>query len=353
MTSNEELLSIVIDNYNYGQYMAQAIESALAQDYEKLEVVVVDDGSNDSSREVIASYGERVVAVFKHNGGQASALNAGFAASRGDVLLFLDSDDYLAPQAGGSVMRRFRERPELSKVHFRLTVVDESARPTGGVLPARHMRMPGGDIRNVLATSRTYPHPPMSGNAYRRSAIARQMPIPEQIYRKGADGWLVCTAPVFGPVEAIDEELGCYRVHSANVTGKNELADGKRFAAHVDEDECARRKQVELFRDVLDTRISAVAERDLPHIRQLLILRKIYPERYRYPWTSVTLLLRGLRAAILTEEVRPIDRAIWLLWFVTIAILPRRVAYPIVLATFDAGRRPSMLRALLGRRGRR
>src|SRR5947207_2973758 len=159
MTSSEGLLSIVIDNYNYGQYFAQAIESALAQDYGNLEVVVVDDGSNDNSREVIASYGERVVAVFKKNGGQASAVNAGFAASHGDVLLFLDSDDYLAAQAGASIMRRFRERPELSIVHFRLTIVDESGRPKTGVLPARHMRMLSGDIRSVLAASRTYTHP--------------------------------------------------------------------------------------------------------------------------------------------------------------------------------------------------
>ncbi len=352
MTSSEGLLSIVIDNYNYGQYLAQAIESALAQDYGNLEVVVVDDGSNDNSREVIASYGERVVAVFKKNGGQASAVNAGFAASHGDVLLFLDSDDYLAAQAGASIMRRFRERPELSIVHFRLTIVDESGRPKTGVLPARHMRMLSGDIRSVLAASRTYTHPPMSGNAYRRSAIARQMPVPEQIYRKGADGWLVCTAPVFGPVEAIDEELGCYRMHSANVTGKSELADGMRYAAHMAEEECVRRKQVELFRDVLGVRISAVAERDLPHIRQLLILRRIYPEHYEYPWSTVRLLGLGLRAAILADGVWPMDRAIWLLWFVAIAILPRRGAYAIALATFDVKRRPLTLRALLGRRGR-
>jgi len=353
MTGNESLLSIVINNYNYGRYLAQAIDSALAQDYKDLEVVVVDDGSNDNSGEVIASYGKRIVAVTKENGGQASALNAGFAASHGDVVLFLDSDDFLAPQTAATVMTCFREQRELSKVHFRLTVVNEFACPTGGILPARHMRMPHGDIRGVLRASRTYAVPPMSGNAYRRSAIASQIPIPEQIYRKGADGWLVCTAPIFGPVEAIERELGSYRVHSANSTGKNKLADGARFAAHVEEGECVRRKQVELFRNVLDMRISAIAERDLPHIRQLLILRRVYPEHYHYRWSTVILLLLGMRAAILAEGVRPMDRAIWLLWFLAVALLPRRGAYRIVLATYDAKRRPSILRVLLGRRGRR
>src|SRR3954451_20463787 len=93
------LVSIVIDNYNYARFLPEAIESALAQTYPDTEVIVVDDGSTDDSREIIASYGSRVRPVLKTNGGQASAFNAGFAASRGDVVLFLDSDDTLFPEA--------------------------------------------------------------------------------------------------------------------------------------------------------------------------------------------------------------------------------------------------------------
>jgi len=357
MTSSEPLVSIIINNYNYGRYLAQAIESALAQDYKNIEVIVVDDGSGDNSRTVMRSYGKRILAVEKENGGQASAVNAGFAASHGDVLLFLDSDDFLAPQAASSVMRCFREQPGLSKVHFRLTVTNESASATGGVLPARQLRMASGDIRNILAASRTYVSPPMSGNAYRRSAIVRQMPIPDQTYRKDADEWLVCTAPLFGPVEAIEKELGSYRIHSANVTGQKRLADrlmdGGRFAAHVEEGECVRRKQQELFLDLLDTRISAIARGDLPHIRQLLILRKMYPDHYRYGWSTLTLFVLGVRAAVLAQQVRFVDRAMWMLWFIVVAVLPRRGARRIVFATFNVKRRPRLLRLLLGERGRR
>ena len=93
------LVSVVINNYNYARYLAQAIDSALGQTYPGTEVVVVDDGSSDGSRDVIAAYGTRVVPVLKENGGQASAFNAGFAASRGDVVLFLDADDCLLPTA--------------------------------------------------------------------------------------------------------------------------------------------------------------------------------------------------------------------------------------------------------------
>src|SRR5262249_37192835 len=75
--------SIVINNYNYGRFLREAITSALNQTPSGVEIIVVDDGSLDDSREVIAAFGERVIPVLKENGGQASALNAGFRASRG------------------------------------------------------------------------------------------------------------------------------------------------------------------------------------------------------------------------------------------------------------------------------
>ena len=86
------LASIIIDNYNYGRFIDETINSALNQDCENIEVIVVDDGSTDDSRDVIESFGDKIIPVYKPNGGQASALNAGFNKSKGDVIFFLDSD---------------------------------------------------------------------------------------------------------------------------------------------------------------------------------------------------------------------------------------------------------------------
>ena len=94
----QPLVSILINNYNYDQFLHDAISSALNQTYPNIEIVVVDDGSTDNSSEIIASYGDAIIPVLKANGGQASAFNAGFAASRGDIICFLDADDIFIPE---------------------------------------------------------------------------------------------------------------------------------------------------------------------------------------------------------------------------------------------------------------
>src|ERR687885_1217665 len=93
MNLENSLVSILICNYNYAQYVKEAIDSALNQTYSNTEVIVIDDGSTDNSREIIASYGDKIIPILKQNSGQASAFNVGFAISKGDIICFLDSDD--------------------------------------------------------------------------------------------------------------------------------------------------------------------------------------------------------------------------------------------------------------------
>jgi len=82
MTQSKLLVTILINNYNYGRFLRQAIDSALNQTHANVDVLVVDDGSTDESRDVIDSYGDRIRSIFKENGGQASTFKAGFPASR-------------------------------------------------------------------------------------------------------------------------------------------------------------------------------------------------------------------------------------------------------------------------------
>src|SRR3954454_14414573 len=99
--------SVIINNFNYARFLADAIDSALAQTHPNTEVIVVDDGSTDESASVIAAYGDRIAPVLKGNGGQASAYNAGYERSSGDIVCFLDADDMLLVDAIGSAADAF------------------------------------------------------------------------------------------------------------------------------------------------------------------------------------------------------------------------------------------------------
>ncbi len=91
--------SIVIPAYNYERYVAQAIESALAQDDPDVEVIVVDDGSTDGTGEIAQHFGDRIHYIRRVNGGLPAARNTGITAARGKFLVFLDADDLLVPTA--------------------------------------------------------------------------------------------------------------------------------------------------------------------------------------------------------------------------------------------------------------
>jgi glycosyltransferase involved in cell wall biosynthesis len=92
-----DLVSVIITNYNYGNYVADAIESVIAQDYKALEIIVVDDGSTDNSIKIISSYLPNVNLVKKENGGVSSARNFGIAHATGKYIAYLDADDFWEP----------------------------------------------------------------------------------------------------------------------------------------------------------------------------------------------------------------------------------------------------------------
>jgi len=211
------LFSIVINNYNYGKFLAQTIESCLAQTYQPLEVIVVDDGSTDDSRKVIASFGDRVIPVLKPNGGQGSAFNAGFQAAHGEYILFLDSDDLVREDAAALFAAGFRN-PQISKVQARLRLIDGDGQFMGIEDPAGTLAEGDWKQRVLDQGPGSYPAPPSSGNTWSRAFLEAVMPMPEPVYFVAADGYLRALAPLFGPVASVQEPIVSYRVHGGNTS---------------------------------------------------------------------------------------------------------------------------------------
>jgi glycosyltransferase involved in cell wall biosynthesis len=227
------LASIVISSHNYGRYLPHAIDRALGQTHARTEVIVVDDGSTDDSWEVIAAYGERVLPIRKDNGGQASALNAGYRASRGDVVFIVDSDDFLLPTAVEKALPFFANH-RVAKVHWPLWAVDEQGRSTGLV---RNPDLSEGDLRDAVIRDGPYGYlwPDTTGNAWARSYLERVVPIPEEAYRTSPDLYLCGLAPLFGTIGRIPEPQGCWRTHSENHSGRDAFEERLRAGLRREE----------------------------------------------------------------------------------------------------------------------
>ena len=130
-------VSVIIPTYNYARFLREAIDSALAQTRPALEVIVVDDGSTDGTRELLAEYGGRIRVLSQQNQGVAAARNAGIGAANGEYLAFLDSDDAWYPRKLELQMLRFEQEPHLGLVHCGAERIDAEGRTldttTGGM----------------------------------------------------------------------------------------------------------------------------------------------------------------------------------------------------------------------------
>jgi glycosyltransferase involved in cell wall biosynthesis len=320
----EPLISIVITNYNYRRFLRAAIDSALSQTYQNAEVIVVDDGSTDGSREVIASYGKRVVAVLKPNGGHGSAVNAGFAASHGEIVMFLDADDELFPSAAEQVARAWR--PGVAKVQFQLESVDAGGNPLGIRVPRFLDFVPNGDLRDRIRRFGGYPSAGSSGNAYRRSALSALLPLDETDWFAAAEKPLVLLAPFFGDVVSLRMPLGYYRIHDSNdsrLKGRQLEALHRRLSARyfIPETLC---KTAASRGIVLDPQ---VMHRSLLRVKLRMISLCLDPASHPLPRdTRLRLLLAGIRASAREPDLPLAARLSHLLWFSSMALSPRRLA---------------------------
>jgi glycosyltransferase involved in cell wall biosynthesis len=119
-------VSVIIPAYNVEAYVAEAVDSALAQTYPRVEIVVVDDGSSDRTAEILAGYGDAITVVTQENQGPSTARNAGIRASTGGLIGMLDADDIWLPQRLESLVAVLVARPEIGMVTSNSFVMEET-----------------------------------------------------------------------------------------------------------------------------------------------------------------------------------------------------------------------------------
>ena len=215
------LVSILITNYNCDRYLANAIDSAISQTYPRTEIIVVDDGSGDNSRNIIKSYGDRITAIFKVNGGQASALNEGFAISKGKIICLLDADDLWFTSKVEEVVAAFQKHPQAAVAYHKVQNIDRDGKPMGKPWPPYQIIV--GDVRNLVdRAGGWWPFPPSTALSFSRQFLNATMNIPEAEYRLCADAYLADLAPFFGEVVGIDRILSQFRIHDGNNWSKEQ-----------------------------------------------------------------------------------------------------------------------------------
>ncbi len=141
MNSFHPLVSIVMPVYNGSNYMCEAIDSALAQTYDNIEIIVVNDGSKDNTEEIAKSYGDKIRYFAKENGGTPTALNMGIANMRGEYFAWLSHDDLYKPN------KIQREVEELAKLPDKNTIMLSNYE----IINENHQRVGGTCAEDLIA----------------------------------------------------------------------------------------------------------------------------------------------------------------------------------------------------------
>lgn len=218
-------VSVIIPNYNYAQYVGEAIESVLNQTYKDIEIVVVNNGSTDNSMDVLTKYSKKIRLINQENLGQSGARKSGLEMATGDYIAFLDADDKWAPEKIEKQILLFTPTVEL--VYCGINLFSEKAQaiiateiPTfKGSCSDAFIEYPGVSI--VLSGEST--------SIFTRSLLEKVGGFdPELNSAAGWDFFRRCSK--FSEFDFVPEPLVNYRLHSSNMSNssKNTIMDIRR-----------------------------------------------------------------------------------------------------------------------------
>ena len=221
-------VSVVVNTYNHERFISQALRSVIAQDFsaDAMEIIVVDDGSQDRTPQLLSEFSSLIHYIRQGNGGQVSAFNIGVAAARGEILAFLDGDDWWESSKLTRIIAAFDANPEVSAVGHGYFEVNERGLTTATMSPEHYRRLglespsqarESAPFRIFLGTSRL---------AIRRSVLKRAMPVPAEL--PFFDNFVFSQAIAISGAVVLPEPLCYYRIHSGSLYA-GDVANQKRL----------------------------------------------------------------------------------------------------------------------------
>jgi glycosyltransferase involved in cell wall biosynthesis len=224
-------VSALVNTYNHERFIEQALNSVAQQDYPapNIETIVVDDGSTDATPKIVERYVPGVRLIRKANGGQVSALNVGSRWCTGDVVAFLDGDDWWARDKITKVLEAFQKYPDVAAVGHGFYETDEtgSVKETHSLKSEVRLNFRTADAARFATRLRTFGG--TSKLAVRRAVLERSIPVPPAL--PFFDNFLFFLAIAASGAVLLSDPLCYYRVHSANL-----------YASEVHDDARLRRR---------------------------------------------------------------------------------------------------------------
>ena len=216
-------VSVVMPSYNCAQYLAEAVDSALAQTYRDFEIVVVDDGSKDNTEEVARRYGSKIQYIKQENRGLPGARNTGIRASSGEYIALLDADDSWFPEKLARQIPEFAD-PEVGLVYSDLRVVYDNGEVVPSFLSGRPLAASGHVFDRVLQSGFIIP----SSVILRRSCV-EQVGLFDESMRSQEDVEMWLRVCLRWKVKLVAEPLVNRRQRAGALTENDDL----RTAYHI------------------------------------------------------------------------------------------------------------------------